>query len=135
MTVPKLDIPTDNLYKFGAILSTVMCLTCIITAAVLLNSFLDEAKQEMYRTTDYINKYSTNSIEQRNFVSNVNSYLEARGKVLYASSMVLGVFIAVSFILSIKFYFLWYKKVQIHLDKLLVLKLRKEEECLTNNSK
>ena len=127
MEMPKLDIPTDNLYKFGAILSTILCIACIVTAAFLLNNFMDEMKQEMYNVSAFINNDKMNHINDKIFASNVNNFLEAKSKILYVSICVLGGLIGVSFSLSIHFYFLWYKKVQVHLDRLLELKLKKEE--------
>lgn len=134
MEIPKLDIPTDNLYKFGAILSTILCIACIITATFLVNNFADELKKEMYNVSNHISKNKMNNAESKSFVKNVNNYLETKSKVLYISMSVLGVFIGVSFLLSIKFYFLWHKKVQVHLDRLLELKLKKEEEPITKQS-
>lgn len=133
MEMPKLDIPTDNLYKFGAILSTALCIACLFAIAYLGQQHNDQVLNYLYKYVDYSFKEraeSNNPSADSNITTltkSINRLIEIEKKNVDIFIYVLSFIFGASLVASIYFYILWYRKVQVHLDKLLELKLKKEE--------
>jgi hypothetical protein len=53
MQTLNMSIPTDNLYKFGAILSTVLCIACLFAMAYLGQQHNNQVLNYFYKYVDY----------------------------------------------------------------------------------
>jgi hypothetical protein len=134
MTIPELDIPTDNFYKFGAVLCIALCISCIFSVAYLGQKHNDNVSAYLHKYVEY--SFKEIGIQNKDCVDSkisqitkdINDLMKLRKKNTDFIMWFLVITTIISLIGSFLFFYFWYQKTQKPLDELLTIKVKKEKD-------